>query len=137
MTRFVLDASVAMAWCFQGQGGDHARKVLALLRTSEAVVPAIWPLEIANSVLVAERKRRLAPADVVRFLDLLEGLSVEVDAFTAGKALGETLRIARERNLSAYDAAYLELAMREALPLATLDEALRKAAQGAGVRIVA
>ena len=99
-------------------------------------MPAIWPLEIANAVLAAERKRRLETADGVRFLDLLQSLFVEVDAFTAAKALGETLRIAREGNLSSYDAAYLELAMREGLPLATLDEALRRAAQRAGVKIV-
>ena len=136
MSRVILDASVAMAWCFPDEGGAYAHTVLRILRTAEALVPSIWSLEVGNALLVAERRRRLKPGDAVRFLGLLEGLSVEVDPLTASKALHETISIARERGLSVYDAAYLELAMREGLPLATLDRDLKKAAEHAGVKVL-
>lgn len=136
MNRFILDASVTMAWCFPEEGGSHALAVLQSLRNAEAVVPAIWPLEVGNALLVAERRRRLLAADAVRFLGLLDGLAIEVDSFSAGRALRTTLPLARERGLSLYDAAYLELAMREDLPLATLDEKLKRAAKAAGVQLL-
>lgn len=135
MNRFVLDASVALAWCFPEERGAYAQAVLDQLRSGHALVPASWSLEIANSLLVAERRQRLAPADVVRFLGLLEALPIEVDTLTATRALRETLALGRARKLAAYDAAYLELAMREAVPLATLDQSLRRAAREAGVKL--
>ena len=95
-------------------------------RRSLASVPPIWPLEVANAVAIGERRQRLAPADVMRFLELLRELPIEIDAQTAARALSHTLPLARTHRLSAYDAAYLELAMREKLILTTLDNRLRK-----------
>lgn len=135
MNRLVLDASVALRWCFPDPRNPYARSVLRALRSAEAVVPAIWPLEVANALLVAERAKRLPSADAARFLALLEDLDVRVDAPTLSRALRETRSLAKAYGLSSYDAAYLELALRESLPLATLDEALRKAARKAGVQL--
>lgn len=96
-------------------------------------MPAIWPFEIANSLAVAERRRRCTPADSASFLRLLSSLPIRVEAPPTGRALDTVVSVARESGLSAYDAAYLELAMREGLALATQDQRLRKAAQRLGV----
>ena len=135
MTRFVVDASVVMSWCFPDEQNPYARDVLRVLREADMVVPSVWSLEIANALVVAERRKRLGAADIARFVTLLEGLAPAVDRHTAAQALGETLSLARKHRLSAYDAAYLELAMREGLPLATLDQDLKKAARTAGVSL--
>ncbi|MCE5307993.1 MAG: type II toxin-antitoxin system VapC family toxin [Acidobacteriales bacterium] len=133
MTRFVLDASVALSWCFDDEDDAYGRRVLGMLRMTDAIVPAIWRLEVANAVLVAERRRRLNSVDASRFLTLLEDLNIGVDSGTSVHAFNNTLQLARRYRLSAYDAAYLELALREALPIATLDEDLRYAARKLGV----
>jgi predicted nucleic acid-binding protein len=134
--RLVLDASVAMSWCFPDEQDPFAREVLRTLGEADAVVPAIWHLEIANALVVAERRGRVKSADTSRFLNLVQGLGVEVDAQTTARAFGETLALARRHGLSAYDAAYLELSMREGLPLATSDEALRQTARKLGVDLI-
>jgi predicted nucleic acid-binding protein len=136
LNRFVLDASVALTWCFPEENASSAHHVLELLGSSGALVPALWPLEIANALLVAERRKRIKRADAQHFVALLQALPIEIDADTAGRALKEILSLARETNISAYDAAYLELAIREALPLATLDDAMAGAARRSGVRLV-
>jgi predicted nucleic acid-binding protein len=97
------------------------------------VVPALWPLEVANTLVVGERRKRSTPAQAATWLSLLEAFPITVDAETAAHAWVETLALARAQDLSAYDAAYLELAMRRGLPLATLDEKLKKAATAVGV----
>jgi len=132
----VLDASVALAWCFPDESDPGAREVLRTLRTADALVPAIWPLEVANALLVAERSKRLAPPDATRFLALLEELPLRVDVPILSRALRETRALAKAYGLSSYDAAYLELAMREGVPLATLDEPLRKAARKAQIPLL-
>jgi predicted nucleic acid-binding protein len=134
--RLVLDASVAMSWCFPDEQDPFAREVLRTLGEADAVVPAIWHLEIANALVVAERRGRVKSADTSRFLNLVQGLGVEVDAQTTVRAFGETLALTRRHGLSAYDAAYLELSMREGLPLATSDEALRQTARKLGVDLI-
>jgi len=133
LSRLVLDASIAMAWCFPDEDHPYPRGVLRMLRQADAVVPAIWPLEIANALAVAERRNRLKPAESARFLLLVRGLGVVVDPQTASLAFSETLALARRHALSVYDAAYLELAMREGLPLATLDDAMERAGRKLGV----
>lgn len=136
--RFVLDNSVAMRWLF-GDGADediaYASHVLELLRDPEtqAVAPALWPLEAANVVARAEAKGFLTEARASEFIHLLDLLSVQIDADTAQHALDSTLQLARRFGLSAYDAAYLELALREGVPLATLDIDLCKAADKTGI----
>jgi predicted nucleic acid-binding protein len=133
MTRFVLDCSVVMAWCFESEADPYTDAVLRALSKWTAVVPAVWPLEVVNVLLVAERRRRLGGGDVIRFLDLLGGLPIVVDGPVSIPDLAVLLALGREHRLSAYDAAYLHLAMRECLPLATHDRALRAAARAAGL----
>ena len=135
--NFVLDNSVTMRWFF-GDGKPqelaYAGKVLDAMKIAEAIVPATWGLEVANVIAKAEAKALVTEARSEAFLEMLEGVSIEVDVATFARALGTTLQLARRYKLSAYDASYLELALRRGLPLATLDEDLRKAANKAGVK---
>lgn len=127
--RFVVDNSIVMSWCFEDEGNSYAEAVLESLEAGEAFVPAIWPLEAGNVLLVAERKKRLSQASVVRFLTLLGGLPISVEQETPERMLREIVSLAREHGLSTYDASYLDLAMRLDLPLATQDASLVKAAK--------
>lgn len=127
--RFVVDTSVVMAWCFQDVGNRYAETVLESLETGEAFVPAIWPLEVGNVLLVAERKKRLSEASLVRFLALLRNLPITVEQETPDRMLTEIVSLARTHQLSTYDASYLDLAMRLELPIATQDTSLAKAAK--------
>jgi len=134
---FVLDNSVAMCWLLNdGRPADvsYALKVLDALKKSQAVVPALWALEAANVVAKAESKGLVTEARTHAFVATLVRLNIVVDKATAAHALGETLNLARRYKLSAYDASYLELALRDGLPLATLDADLEKAARKAGVK---
>ncbi len=133
MTRFILDCSMTMAWCFADESTSRTTAVMAALEDQEAVVPIHWPLEVANVLTIAERRKRIAEANSARFIDILNRLPIVVDEQTSKKAFGEVLSLARAWRLSAYDAAYLELAMREACPLASLDASLNKAATGLGI----
>lgn len=137
MTKLVVDASVALSWCFPDEANPYAQAVLRMLREADGLVPAIWPLEVANALVVAERRNRLRPAEASRFLALLRGLAFTVDPETSSQAFGETLSLARRHTLSVYDASYLELAVREDLPIATLDEDLKRAARALRVKLVA
>lgn len=136
MKRFVIDCSVVMAWCFVDEADEYADSVLDMLASAEAVAPSIWALEVANVLLVGERRNRLKEADSARFIELLRELHITADNETADHALREILSIGREQGLSSYDAAYLELAMRHGLALATRDDALRRAAKKFGVRLI-
>jgi len=100
------------------------------------MVPALWPLEVANAILSAERKKRLTVAQGTAFLRRVSGFPISLDTMPVGHAFNQILSVGRQHELTAYDAAYLELALRQNLPLATLDEALRRAARAAGVRLV-
>lgn len=131
--NLVLDASVTLAWCFEDEGDAYAVRVLEALRSSEAVVASLWPLEVANGLLVAERRGRLDAAGAARFMELVLGLPIAMDPGTRSRALLGAHGVGRARTLSAYDAAYLELALRRGIPLATLDRPLREAALDAGV----
>jgi predicted nucleic acid-binding protein len=127
--RFVIDNSVVMGWCFENEGNRYAEAVLESLESGEALVPAIWPLEVGNVLLVAERKKRLSEASVVRFLALLNSLPITVEPETPERMLKEIVSLARAYNLSTYDASYLDLAMRLGLPIATQDASLARAAK--------
>ena len=116
MTGIVVDASVAL----------EGRTV---------IFPAVWALEISNAMLVAERRKRVKQQDVRRFVELLGGLTIIEHSQTAADTVSHVLPLAREYNLSAYDAAYLDVAVRQGAPLATLDRALRKAGRSAGLKI--
>ena len=135
--RLVLDASVTLAWCFPEEGTPYTQQMLDLLANgAEALTPAIWPFEVANALLVGERNKRRTMAQVTAFLQRLATLPIKVDEPRVDRAFGQILTVARQEQLTEYDAAYLELALREALPLATLDQRLRQAAQHAGVPLV-
>ncbi len=132
--QFVLDASVTLAWCFEDEAGPYADAVLERFTEATALAPIIWPLEVGNALVVAERRGRVTAADTARFLNLLRQLPIVVEGETASRLFGEILALAREHRLSTYDAAYLDLAMRSGLPLATQDTALREAAARCGVK---
>ncbi len=131
----VLDASVALAWGLEDESNPYTDAVLDALKHGEAVVPAIWPLEVANALWVAERRGRVTEATVAGFLEYLRALPIVVEQVTPEQVFSRVLPLAREQGLSVYDAAYLDLAMRLALPLATQDGALRAAASRVGVAI--
>lgn len=134
--RFVLDAFVALAWCFEDESSNLADLALDRLARTSALVPAIWSLEIGNALLGAERRGRLSQAESNRFLSLIRGLPIEIEAVSASRMLNDVVTLAREQGLSTYDAAYLETAMRNGLPLATLDTALQHAAERCGVSLI-
>lgn len=136
MNRFVLDNSVVMAWYFEDEANDFTTAILQHLSAGEALVPSIWPLEAANVLLVGERRGRSSEARTCRFIALLDALPIRVDAATSQQAFSGILTLAREMGLSTYDAAYLELAMRAGVPLATQDRALKVAAEKCGVGLL-
>ena len=133
---FVVDNSVVMAWCFEDEASSYTEGVLDQLRGTQAVVPVIWPLEATNVLLIAERRDRLTEAQAAHFAQLLQGLPILVEEADVARTLGPILAVGRAHRLSAYDAAYLELAARQGLPLATQDSRLRKAAGNAGVALL-
>jgi predicted nucleic acid-binding protein len=130
---FVLDGSVTLAWYFADEQDAYADEVATSLASSAAVVPAMWPLEIANAILMGERRQRGTMAKASVWLRFLRSLPITVDDETHVRAWGDTLDLARNHRLTAYDAAYLELSLRRGLPLATLDNKLKAAAKAAGV----
>lgn len=131
--NFVLDASVTLAWAFEDEGGEYAAGVLKVLAAKEAVTSSIWPLEVANGLLVAESRGRMERIDATRFTRLLLALPVVVDPVDRRRVFEVTRLLAGRHGLSAYDAHYLELALRYGIPLATLDQQLGQAARAEGV----
>jgi predicted nucleic acid-binding protein len=133
MAEFVLDGSLALAWYFKDEADPYADAVAGRFPAARAAVPLIWPLEVANAVLMGERRQRSTEAQAAQWLSFLGSLPIAVDDETSDRAWGEVLSLARAHRLSSYDAAYLELALRRGLPLATLDDKLRAAASALGV----
>lgn len=132
---FALDCSVTMAWIFDDEDDPLAATVRDRLDGDVALAPSIWPLEVGNALLVAERRERVSRAEALRFLEVLRQLPIDVDATEAMVAMDRSLQIARETGLSAYDASYLEVAARFGVPLATLDRRLAAAAARVGVAL--
>ena len=130
---FVLDASIALAWAFADEDDPRATAALARIRTDEALVPSIWWFEIRNTLVVNERRGRLAEADTAAFLRTLARFAVTIDR-QPGEA--EVFALARQHRLTVYDAAYLELARRDSVPLATLDRELIAAARAERVPLL-
>ena len=133
----VIDASVALAWCLGDEADEYAERVLERVVAESAAAPAHWPLEVANGIRSAERRGRVVEREVGDIARLLDNLDVEVVPVELTTALWSVLDLAREHDLSAYDAGYLGLARHRGVALATLDEALRAACQQAGVEIAA
>ncbi|MDF5727395.1 MAG: type II toxin-antitoxin system VapC family toxin [Rhizonema sp. PD38] len=134
--NFVLDCSIAMAWCFEDEATEFTDSLLESLVQATAKVPSIWFLEVANVLAISERRGRTNQAKMTQFLQLLRGLPIIADIKTEEKAFTDVLTLARTHRLTSYDAAYLELALREALPLATLDEGLKRVALNIGVTVL-
>jgi len=133
---FVLDNSVALAWCFEDEQTPPIMALLDRVVETGAMAPLLWPLEALNGLLVAERRRRLDAAKRAELARLLRALPITLDDETADKSWGDTLRLADAFRLSVYDATYLELAQRRRLPLASMDRALCSAAAALGVVVL-
>lgn len=129
MSDLVLDCSVSMAWWFDDEYDVYAEQVLDLLDQAAAIVPAVWPLEVTNALLIGERRGRISPDDSSRVTELIAQLPIIVDEETHVRAMGAVMALGRNFRLTAYDASYLELAMRLEIPLAASDRALVQAAQ--------
>jgi predicted nucleic acid-binding protein len=138
MTDFVLDNSVAMRWHLESEKQSdqkYAEAVLVRLSEADALVPNLWHLEASNVLLGAEKRGDTSTGEVERFIAQLESLPLHVDPLTANQSFNRIMALARAYKLSSYDAAYLELAIREGLPIASLDKDLIKAAKKADVEI--
>ena len=133
---FVLDNSVALTWCFEDERTPATAALLEQVGELGAQAPMLWPLEALNGLLVAERRGRLDASRRRRLAGFLRALPITLDIDTASQAWTETARLAERFGLSAYDAAYLELAQRRDLPLASLDRALRAAATVLGLTVL-
>lgn len=134
MSRIVIDASVAVAWCFPDESSDFADAVLAEVEHREVIVPTLWSVEVSNALLVGERRKRIRETEIWQFVQLLDRLAIFEDSQPTAEVMARILPLARAHNLSAYDAAYLDVAVRHRAPLATLDSALLRAAIANGVK---
>jgi predicted nucleic acid-binding protein len=132
----VVDASIALAWSFEDERTPEVDQILERVLARGAVVPAIWPLEIANTLQMALRRKRIDAAYRDATIQDLRRLLVVVDAETNTLAWTSTLQLSDRFALTAYDASYLELAIRRQLPLATLDRQLADAARASGIEVL-
>lgn len=133
--RLVVDASIGGAWCLSDEESNLALEVLDRIVEAQLIVPAHWSLELSNLLVVAERRSRIDAEGVRNATRFLRSLPFKVDVMTSGQALSATLELARRHQLTSYDAAYLELAIREGAVLATLDQCLARVASSEGVRV--
>ena len=131
----VIDNSVVMSWCFADEANQYADNVLESLKYVRAHVPCLWPLEVRNVLVVAEKRGRLKFMESIQFLELLSELPIDIEEQFSEKIMRSIFMLARETQLSTYDASYLELAIRKNLPLATLDKALLRAAKKFNIEI--
>ena len=136
MSGLVLDADIALGWCFEDRGDAYSDSVLEALREERGFVPGHWMLELTNVLQGAQKRQILSEADVGHFLELVRELPIETDGETALRAGDQTRLLARSHGLSTYEAAYLELAMRRSASLATRNAGLRAAARRCGVTLV-
>lgn len=136
MIEFVLDCSISISWCLVDEDDDYANSILDLMTDATAFVPEIWSLEVVNTLLVAERRNRMTIEQSEQAINLLQSLPIVIDTLTSSQAFQQTLKLGREQSLASYDAAYLELALRKNLPLATNDNRLIEAAKRCKVRLM-
>lgn len=132
----IIDCSLAMTWCFEDESTSASLSIQDRLVDEAALVPPHWFLEVTNVLAMAEKRRRITPANSQEFIRLLRTFAIEVDDAESSRAFDHFLPLCRAHKLTSYDAAYLELAQRRNLPLATLDAALRAAAQAVGVTVL-
>lgn len=136
MAALVLDSSVTLAWFLPDERRANTDALLDRVTSEGALVPNLWPIEVGNAFLVAQRHHRVTQQERATALRLLADLPIDVDATTGTRAWKASLALADQHRLTLYDAVYLELAMRESLALATLDQPLRRAAGAAGVVVL-
>ena len=129
---FVLDCSMTMAWLFADEVSDRASALRDSLLQDHAVVPSLWPMEVANVLLAATRRGRIQQSEWQTLIGFIGALPITIDPETKDRVFTASLPLADQYRLSVYDAVYLELALRKRLPLATLDQALRNACRAAG-----
>jgi predicted nucleic acid-binding protein len=132
----VLDASSVFPWVFEDEATPEADALLAIVAKQGAVAPSLWHIEIANGLGMAERRHRLSRVAAAEAITLLESLPLDVDEIAQAHAFGVILDLMREHRLTAYNAVYLELAIRRSFPIATNDRELRRAAEAAGVALL-
>jgi len=135
MSHFVLDSSVTMAWCFEDEKTTYTEAVLDAVAAGTAVVPSLWTYEILNVLVIAQRRKRMTQAQALTFWQGLQSFSIQVDDHSAHSGPFAVMSLAEQYQLTAYDAAYLELALRTGFALASLDGDLVKAAKASGVSI--
>ena len=136
IAAFVLDCSIAMAWLFNDEATPKTEALLTRLTTETALVPAWWCIEITNVLAMAERKGRITPTQSEAFIADLGKLGIEKDNEAPDRAFTYLLAMCRTHRLTSYDAIYLDLAVRRNMPLATLDDDLRKTAKKLCVRLL-
>ncbi len=132
----VVDSSITVAWCFTDEMTSATNEIQDRLAVEPALVPEHWCLEVANALLVSERRKRIVMTDVSQFLAALGHLLIQVDDQLSSRSFDHILPLSRTHNLTTYDAAYLDLAIRRGLPLASLDDDLRRAAKKVGVKLL-
>lgn len=135
-TDFILDCSVTMTWCFKEEATQLSLIAQTALLENEARVPSIWFLEVNNVLWSAIRTKKITEIQAKRFKYILKNLPIKVDLKASDLSNDIILELAQKYNISCYDAAYLELCIREHLPIATLDMTLLKAVKGAGVKLL-
>jgi len=133
---FIIDCSITMTWCFGDEATPASSAVLDRLERETALVPAHWFLEVTNVLAMAEKRQRITPVASHEFLTLLGTLDIEVDDHATSHAFTQLLPLCRTHRLTSYDAAYLELASRRQLPLASLDDALCASARTLGMPVL-
>ncbi len=137
MEAAVLDTSITMAWCFEDEATPYTEEMLNWCAAGTAIhVASIWPLEVTNVLLNAQRKGRVTEKRIQEFLEILLKLPIHIDQVLMKRAVYDIRKLAQSHRLTSYDGAYLELALREDLPLASLDDDLKKAAVASGVRLI-
>jgi len=138
VSSFVLDATVTMTWCFDDEATPLAEAILDRLSSliDTANVPALWLYEVVNVTQTATRKGRISEEKARKFLNSIAGLPIGIESPTRAQVLDTVYELTTKYRLTAYDAAYLELAIRQNLPIATFDQALASAARTAGVRLI-
>ena len=132
----VLDASVAMAWCFEDETTPYTEAVLRRVREESALAPAVWPLELVNTLLVGERNGRHSAEHSMAFMRLISELPIRIESVELAEAFNPVAALGREHQLSSYDASYVWLATKEGLSLATLNQRVRQACERIGVSLV-
>lgn len=136
MNCFVIDSSVALAWILPDEQDARTDSLADALESAPACAPALWSLEVGNALLTAQRRKRLTDREAERLFKALEALPIEFDSAPPAKVASAVFALAKKLGLTAYDAAYVELAKRRSLPLATLDSALAEGARKVGVPVL-